>query len=74
MENVDIRPGVSIAYKDEWFGPQWEEKETIILIHGIAESSVSWAQWVPILAKRYRVIRIDLPCSRTRRAHNTFQP
>lgn len=61
VTKVEIRPGVSIAFKDDWFGPQWEDKETVLLIHGIAESSIAWSQWVPLLAARFRVIRIDLP-------------
>ena len=61
MRKVDIRPGVSIAYKDDWFGPAWETPEVVLCIHGVAESGEAWRQWVPVLSARLRVIRIDLP-------------
>lgn len=57
----DVRPGVTIAYEDEFFGPPWMVPETIVMLHGVAESHVAWQQWVPILGTRYRVIRPDLP-------------
>jgi 3-oxoadipate enol-lactonase len=56
-----VRAGVVIAYKDEWFGPPWQVGEPIVLLHGVAESHVAWQQWVPILSTRFRVIRPDLP-------------
>lgn len=61
MREVDVRPGVRIAYEDDWFGPAWEVPEAIVCIHGAAESSQAWRQWVPVLSGRLRVIRIDLP-------------
>jgi pimeloyl-ACP methyl ester carboxylesterase len=33
----------------------------VLLIHGIAESSHAWYAWVPHLARRFRVLRPDLP-------------
>jgi 3-oxoadipate enol-lactonase len=61
MHKVDIRPGVSIAYEDHWFGPPWTVPETIVLVHGNSESSRAWIPWVPLLAGSYRVVRLDLP-------------
>jgi 3-oxoadipate enol-lactonase len=61
VRQVDIRAGVRIAYRDDWFGPAWQTPETILCIHGAAESSEAWRQWAPVLAGRLRVIRIDLP-------------
>ena len=61
MREIDVRPGIRIAYEDDWFGPSWAEPQTILLIHGVAESSKAWRQWVPVLAGRLRVIRIDVP-------------
>jgi pimeloyl-ACP methyl ester carboxylesterase len=31
------------------------------MVHGNSESSRAWTQWVPHLAGKYRVIRVDLP-------------
>jgi pimeloyl-ACP methyl ester carboxylesterase len=35
----------------------------VVLIHGFGASLHSWEAWVPTLAQRFRVIRIDLPGS-----------
>jgi 3-oxoadipate enol-lactonase len=61
MAQQNVRPGVVIAYQDEWFGPQWQDGEPILLLHGVAESHLAWQQWVPVLSTRFRVIRPDLP-------------
>src|SRR5258705_4880757 len=61
MTTVEIRPGVALAYEDDWFGPPWTVPQSVVMIHGNAESSRAWFAWVPRLAARYRVIRPDLP-------------
>jgi 3-oxoadipate enol-lactonase len=61
MHKHQARPGVEIAYADEWFGAPWLTGEPIVLLHGVAESHVAWQQWMPVLSGRYRVIRPDLP-------------
>jgi pimeloyl-ACP methyl ester carboxylesterase len=61
MPAIDIRPGLSIAYHDDCFAAPWLTPETVLLVHGNSESSRAWTQWVPYLAGRYRVIRIDTP-------------
>src|ERR1700681_5197 len=61
MNTVEIRPGVALAYEDDWFGAPWREPQSGVMIHGNAESSRAWFAWVPPLAGRYRVIRPDLP-------------
>jgi 3-oxoadipate enol-lactonase len=61
MHTIDIRPGLTMAYEDHWFGPPWTTPETVVLVHGNSESSRAWAPWVPQLAGKYRVVRPDLP-------------
>ena len=61
MHKVDIRPGVIIAYEDDWFGEPWTTPEIVVMVHGNSESSRAWTCWVPHLAVKYRVIRLDLP-------------
>ena len=61
MKTIEIRPGGTIAYADDWFGPPWETPQTVVLVHGNSESSRAWYAWVPRLGVRYRVIRPDLP-------------
>ena len=61
MLKHDVRAGVSIAYEDQWFGPPWQDGEPILLLHGVAESHVSWQQWVPFVSGQFRTLRPDLP-------------
>jgi 3-oxoadipate enol-lactonase len=61
MPTIDLRPGLTMAYEDHWFGAPWTTPETIVMIHGNSESSRAWTQWVLHLAAKYRVVRPDLP-------------
>ncbi|HZP75945.1 MAG TPA: alpha/beta hydrolase [Pseudolabrys sp.] len=61
MHKVDIRPGVVMAYEDDWFGEPWTTPQTVVMVHGNAESSRAWTCLVPHLARHYRVVRPDLP-------------
>src|ERR1700680_4544377 len=61
MHKVEIRSGVWMAYADHWFGPPWTVAQTVVMVHGNAESSQAWTCWVPHLAGLYRVVRPDLP-------------
>jgi 3-oxoadipate enol-lactonase len=61
LRKQEVRPGVVIAYADQWFGAPWQDGEPIILLHGVAESHVAWQQWVPFLSGQFRVLRPDLP-------------
>jgi pimeloyl-ACP methyl ester carboxylesterase len=61
MPKVELRPGVVLAYEDDCFVRPWTTPETVVLVHGNSESARAWIPWVPLLASRYRVIRLDLP-------------
>ena len=61
MHKLEIRPGMWMAYEDHWFGEQWTVPETVVMVHGNSESSRAWNCWVPHLARKYRVLRPDLP-------------
>src|SRR5262249_51656871 len=61
MQKVEVRSGLTIAYEDNWFGPPWTTPQAVVLVHGNCESSRAWTEWVPHLARGYRVIRLDLP-------------
>ncbi len=45
------------CYTDPWRSP--ETVETVVLHHGNAKNSRLWYAWVPLLARQYRVIRVD---------------
>ena len=61
LPRAEVRPGVAIAYANDWFGPPWQDGAPILLLHGVAESHVAWQQWVPVLSPSFRVFRPDLP-------------
>jgi 3-oxoadipate enol-lactonase len=54
--------GLVVAYEDDFLGEPWKQPvEPVVLIHGVAESGQAWFAWVPGLATRLRVLRLDLP-------------
>ncbi|HWL29684.1 MAG TPA: alpha/beta hydrolase [Burkholderiaceae bacterium] len=63
MQGMMTREGVNIFYRDDYFGEPWrrDEAQTVVLVHGIGESSDVWYAWMHGLTDRYRVIRLDLP-------------
>jgi 3-oxoadipate enol-lactonase len=63
MHSVLTREGVTIFYRDDYFGEPWrrDEAQVVVLVHGIGESSDVWYAWMNELSDRYRVIRLDLP-------------
>jgi 3-oxoadipate enol-lactonase len=52
--------GVALHVEIDDCADPWREHETVVLLHGFAESSAAWFAWVPHLARRYRVVRPDL--------------
>src|ERR1700680_3480328 len=48
-------------FREDWFGEPWRKPETVVLIHGNAESSIVWYAWMPRMAQEFRVLRPDLP-------------
>lgn len=53
-------PGLDLHYEVDDFTDPWRRPETILLLHGNAESGAAWFGWVPTLARRYRVVRPDM--------------
>jgi 3-oxoadipate enol-lactonase len=53
-------PDLEMHYQVDDFTDPWRDRETILLLHGNAESGAAWYGWVPALARRYRVVRPDM--------------
>ena len=53
-------PGLDLHYEVDDFTDPWTKPDTILLLHGNSESSASWYGWVPLLARRFRVVRPDM--------------
>ncbi len=53
-------PGLDMHYRVDDCTDPWTQPETILLLHGCAESGIVWYGWMPHLARRYRVVRPDM--------------
>lgn len=60
MNFADIEPGLKLAYRIDDNTDPWRTADTVLMIHGLAESSESWRAWVPHLSRHYRLLRPDL--------------
>jgi 3-oxoadipate enol-lactonase len=52
--------GLKLAYYIDDFTDPWRNADTVLLLHAAMGNSRRWFQWVPPLARRYRVVRLDL--------------
>jgi pimeloyl-ACP methyl ester carboxylesterase len=57
---VSVGRDARIAYVIDDYVDGWQPADTILLLHGIAESAQALKAWVPALARRFRVVRVDL--------------
>ncbi|MFH1604168.1 MAG: alpha/beta hydrolase [Pseudomonadota bacterium] len=60
MPKIRIDATLEMHYVVDDFTDPWCEAETILMLHGNAESGAVWFGWVPHLARRYRVVRPDM--------------
>jgi len=61
VADLELDGGVRIRYQvDDWTDP-WTQPQSVVLIHGFAECIEAWRAWVPLLGRRYRVLRYDQP-------------
>ena len=59
-QRFEVEPGVELNIEIDDYTDPWSQAETILMVHGLAESGAAWRGWVPQLARRYRVARVDL--------------
>jgi pimeloyl-ACP methyl ester carboxylesterase len=59
MPTMSIDPHQTLYYQDDYFGEPWKAPDTVLLIHGAAESSRAWFAWVRHLSRTFRVLRPD---------------
>lgn len=60
MESFITRDGQRLAYHVDDFTDPWRRPDTLVLLHAAMGNSQRWFKWVPMLARRYRVVRLDL--------------
>lgn len=60
MPRAKITPNLDMHYRDESFADSWSGPEAMLLLHGNAESGEAWNSLMPILGRRFRVVRPDM--------------
>lgn len=60
MDRFRASDSIEIAYCVDDFTDPWCKKQTVILLHSAMGNSQRFYAWVPDLARRYQVIRMDL--------------
>ena len=60
MPTIRIDDTLDMYYELDSFVEPWREPEVVLLVHGIGGSTAEWYAWVPPIASRYAVARIDL--------------
>ena len=53
-------PDLDMHYLVDDFTDPWTSPETILMLHGNAESGLAWYAWVPKLSRKYQVVRPDM--------------
>ena len=51
--------GIDIHYDLTDYTDPWRASETVLLHHGFGRNLNFWREWVPLLARHYRVLRVD---------------
>ncbi len=59
MPTVKLDESLEMNYEDDDYTDPWRAPEAVVLHHGNAKSSRLWYAWVPLLARQYRVVRLD---------------
>jgi len=60
MPTARITADLEMHYRLDDFTDPWCEPETVLMLHGNAESGAVWFGWVPHLAREFRVVRPDM--------------
>jgi len=60
MPIFHVSPDCTMHYVVDDYSDPWREPQTILMMHGNAESGAAWYAWVPQLARHYRVVRPDM--------------
>jgi pimeloyl-ACP methyl ester carboxylesterase len=60
MPNFRPSPDLDMHYEIDNFTDPWTRPQTVLMLHGNAESGLAWWGWVPTLARHYRVVRPDM--------------
>lgn len=59
MPSLSLSDGATIVYDDYDFTEPWRTAAPVVLVHGFSKNRRFWYEWIPALARRYRVINVD---------------
>jgi len=59
MPTARLPDDLLMHYEDDDFTDPWTPADTVVLHHGNAKNGRLWYGWVPLLARSFRVIRVD---------------
>ena len=60
MPHLSIDDKTQLYYESDNFVEPWRKPEVILLVHGIGGCTEEWFAWIPPLAGKYQVVRVDL--------------
>ena len=60
MPTLRVTPDLEMFYRIDDYTDPWKKPETVLMLHGLAESSAAWFAWVPYLARHFKVVRPDM--------------
>ena len=60
MEMFSTSDKMKIAYYVDDYTDPWTKPETLLLLHAAMGNSQRWFAWMPALARKFRVVRMDL--------------
>jgi 3-oxoadipate enol-lactonase len=60
MPTAKVAADLEMFYRVDDFADPWRAHDTVLMLHGNAESSAAWFAWVPTVAREYRVVRPDM--------------
>lgn len=59
MTELTLPDNAVLHYEIEDFTDPWDAADTVVFLHGLAESGELWRTWSPYVSRRHRVIRPD---------------
>lgn len=60
MPSFRPTPHLDMHYEVDDFTDPWTKPDTVLMLHGNAESGLAWYAWIPKLARHFRVVRPDM--------------
>jgi 3-oxoadipate enol-lactonase len=60
MPLLSVAKEIQVHYEIDDFTNPWDNRPTLFLQHGNGRSGAFWYPWIPLLARDYRIVRVDM--------------